>query len=137
MTDDTSTADPRFAKRLLEAAMQRGGEIELNELVQLFPDRERFGDIVPALRLLSKEGKGRFVLGRRGASTRFICTPAVVERRAKGGTSTRESSPGSSPLKQYEFPVRRGIIADLRLPHDLTKAEAERLSRFILAIPFD
>lgn len=42
----------------------------------------------------------------------------------------------STPVQTVNFPIplRPGVIAQVKIPHDLTKDEAERISRVVLAL---
>ena len=39
-------------------------------------------------------------------------------------------------LLEHSFYIRKGLLASLRLPADVTKAEIERLCQCLQAIPF-
>jgi hypothetical protein len=144
---DSGSVDRKFAKKLLREAVSSGGEIRLDDLASRFPDADRYRDILPALRSLEEGGKGRFIVGRKQHPSRFICDPSQIstsnererpnEQETVAGTSMQRASPATSDLKTYEFALRRGVIVQLRLPTDLSKSEAERLSQIILAMPFE
>lgn len=60
--------------------------------------------------------------------------PAAGSSEPSGHATTPASRPSTI---EYPFPVRAGLIAMLRLPVDLTKAEGRRLAAFIDSLAID
>jgi hypothetical protein len=137
--------DMRLRRQLLEAAVLSGGEVTLEDLVRQFANRDRYQELIPALRSLEEQGSGRFIVGRKGHATRFVCADGVMSRRR--GDSERQPPPppavsarrtgSEQELKTYEIGLQGGGLAELKLPIHLTKTDAERLSRIILAMAVD
>jgi hypothetical protein len=143
---DTS-ADPKLARRLLQSVVDEGGTATLEALMDQFSGHDRYRDVVPALKLLQEQGKGKFVVGRKKHPSRFICDDRVLTRhQVKSESDGTDGDEDASRVRNarsvppvgflsHSFPLRRSLVVSLRLPTDITKAEAERLSQFILSIP--
>ena len=57
---------------------------------------------------------------------------AVRKERGKTVTGpTRRDEPGDSNFIVYPFPIRKGVVASLSLPADMTISEAKRMGAFI------
>jgi hypothetical protein len=129
--------NPIVAK-LFERGPKRGDEYSVDDLLAELRNVSR-AELVPALKELEGAGFGRFSAGRRGWPSRFAWdeTPPLSAAAASGAalTKSRVSKRGSS-LLTHDLHVRPGVVAKLMLPADLTRAEAERLAQFLLAIPF-
>lgn len=98
------------------------------------------------LRQLERLGGGRVVVGRGGASTRFhwyadmreVARLALEKRRAERAGAPPASpsrAPDRSVMMRHAFPLRADLMLPIDLPRDLTLEEAERLARFVLALP--
>ncbi len=103
-------------------------------------------DLVRILKTLADIGCGDFVTGRRGWPSRFVWgTEMIVVGRVAAGED--------QPIEQIEqetdeegttrdflthaFYLRPDVSVEIELPTDLDRDEAERLARFITALPFD
>lgn len=68
-------------------------------------------------------------------------TPESIQSYRSNFRRTVELSLGDSPVQPtegwftYRFPIRDGVVAEMRLPTDLTVAEARRLATLITALP--
>lgn len=95
-------------------------------------------DAVEALKQLSMEGLGRFVVGR-GSSGNF---PTRLEWGASGYKHLYkdiEATPSHNRSNQrsyldYTLPLDATSDAFLRVPRDLSEAEAERIAMFIASL---
>jgi hypothetical protein len=116
------------------------------------------GEIVALFRELNELGAGEFKLGRRGSKTRieWHYSQSSLGRIAQGAASQPESIDptdlddddtetaeieGSDSSHgewiSHSFQLRADLRITLNLPTDITAKEAERLSGFILQVPFD
>lgn len=123
-------------QRLQDLRHQFSQEITVEELMATFPVSER-KDAVGLLQRADRRGLGRFVLGRGSNKTRLIWKE-LQETPESAGEPDLEAA--SSRLARasldYVFPLAEFNV-QIRLPRDLSAAEAERIARFIasLAMP--
>ena len=113
-------------------------------------------DVVGVLKELENLGCGTFVIGRRGAASRFQWRVQMTSlgRTARGeGTdvvalSADEALPKDDEAAEpqdavaegsirHSFNLRPGYSITLELPRDFTTREAARLSEFVKTLPFD
>ena len=107
----------------------------------------------PAIGLLQKlaeAGLGTFVVGRRGAKTRIVWEyklpdigaaasgavqhlHKVKDEEVEDGEEEGESN--EALMIEHLFNLRTGLRITVSLPRDLTQREAERLARFVEALP--
>ncbi len=95
---------------------------------------------------------GRLVEGRRGKRTRFVWDSNLTDvAHAAAGQDVKigdapmpgntEAAPDSESqnegLLEHPYRLRKNLDLRLRLPSDLTKAEAARLAAFVQTLPFD
>jgi hypothetical protein len=114
--------------------------------------RSRRSAILEFFRRLEALGAGRLIVGRGGKKTRFRWEDAVsiseVAGVARGGSPDQgglaEARVTLAPTARAErsriehrFALRTDFTVHLDLPADLTPAEADRLSTFVQALPFD
>jgi len=118
------------------------------------------GEVIKFFQKLGELGCGHLVWGRRGGKTRFVWgsnltdvskaaagqdikigdapTPAEVEEAeeeaANGALGALQED---NDLVEHPFRLRKDLAVRLRLPADLTKAEATRLAAFIQTLPFE
>jgi hypothetical protein len=100
------------------------------------------GDVIEVLRRLEALGCGRYVVGRRGHSSRFEWKVSMVsagqyaaaERDDIAKLADDVGEEGESTRK-HPFNLRRDMKIELELPVDLTPAEAERVAKFVLTLP--
>ncbi|MCZ2847460.1 hypothetical protein [Modestobacter sp. VKM Ac-2978] len=64
-------------------------------------------------------------------------TPSPSEQPPTQAAPPLQSTAEADGLIEYPFPVRPGLRAKLRLPEDLTPAEADRVAAFIKTLAFD
>lgn len=103
------------------------------------------GDVIKVLQRLETLGCGHFVAGRKGHPSRFEWSVGLVDvgRVAAGEAVKIEPAPAneaeepSDDLLEHHFRLRKELDLPLRLPADLTAAEAARLAAFIQTLPFD
>lgn len=104
------------------------------------------GDIVDLYQELEKLNFGKFIIGRRGRSSRFAWTvsivsvgkaaagePQVIAAAAEPGVAAAEVS----ETLAHTYHLRRDTPVTIELPTDLTRQEAERLAAFIKTLPMD
>ena len=106
-------------------------------------------EIVKFFKLLQDFGAGELIVGRKGHSSRFrwqvdsinLSTIDVSfdkpETPKINGTSDILGTSGPTVLITHRFQLRADLVVEIKLPADLTTAEAGRLGQFINAIPFD
>lgn len=111
--------------------------------------RSHRGAVVRMFKHMETLGLGHFINGRRGASSRFEWTVGMVEaaRAASGEANIEDMNVADYEIEDGELEVKDGVIEHsfvlrrgeepitITLPEDLTPLEAERLSRFISALP--
>lgn len=113
------------------------------------------GEVIKFFQKLEELGCGHLVWGRRGKKTRFVWGSNLTEvSKAAAGqdikigvvpTATEvedaEAEGANAELDddlvEHPFRLRKELDVRLRLPDDLTKAEAARLAAFIQTLPFD
>ncbi len=116
--------------------------IEVDRLEQLLPDVTR-AEIIDVFRKLDELGFGRFVVGRRGASSRFereVSLPSLGRAAAgRGAVIAAPDDPDDAEddLICHQYRLRPTFTAQIHLPADLTAKEAERLASFIQTLPFE
>ena len=66
----------------------------------------------------------------------YHLTEAGKLRRRRKWSTEPIPDDGLVPMIAYEFPLREDVRARVRLPEDLTEAEAERLCGMIRALAF-
>lgn len=114
-------------------------------------------DIVSLLRGLEEAGCGRFVVGRRGAPSRFEWTVSLrsvglaatsgsdevdqIDRDADESDGEEQANVSdeleNSNSISHSFVLRPDFRVMLELPVDLTAREARRLAEFLRTLPFD
>jgi hypothetical protein len=103
--------------------------------------------VIEFFRKLEETGAGRLMVGRKGRKTRF-CWDEGTTLTEVGSTasSPNGSHPSAQPshdaahqvtLLSHSYNLRADFTVGLRLPSDLTRSEAKRLSEFILTLPFE
>ena len=94
---------------------------------------------------------GRLLVGRRGKPTRFVWSVPMLEVAAAAAgagkmsappnngnaTETVRQSPTQSDMVSFQFVLRPGLVVRFDLPHDFSQIEADRLCKFIKALPLD
>ena len=103
------------------------------------------GDVIKVLQRLEKLGCVQFVAGRKGHPSRFEWAVGLVDvgRAAAGEAVKIEPAPmngtdePADDLLEHHFRLRKELDVPLRLPADLTAAEAARLAAFIQTLPFE
>ena len=79
----------------------------------------------------------------RPAKTPNEQTGREKTRRSIRSTERHDETPGPSDgipsvaLIEYPFPLREGVVARLKLPRDISLAEAKRLHGFMIALAID
>jgi hypothetical protein len=101
--------------------------------------------VINVLRRLEEEyDLGKFIKGSQGHPSRFLFTPPLnalkVALAATGAPEEEvpdEVVTGDDDLAEHTFRLRADLQITLKLPEDITFAEAKRLSAWIRAIPPD
>lgn len=138
------------ARKILDAVASRGNDVGETP-VELFIDELALdrASVIDALRQLGDVGCGEFVVGRRGAPSRFrwtLSTAALADRLAALDGDESLAAPvaveraveeATGPLWPHRFQLRPDLVIELRLPRDLTAREAARLGKFIESLPFE
>ena len=105
-----------------------------------------YSEIVELFREFDDLGLGTFVVGRRGAKTRFDWKYDVksLARIATGEADEAEDVPEDAQeddegedMLEHSFNLRPELTVILRLPENFTTGEAERLSGWIRSLPFN
>lgn len=102
--------------------------------------------VISAFRELQECGCGQFVTGRRGWPSRLVWSTAMISvgRTASGEQDEieqfeedAEKDVNDHNWLTHSFHLRPEITLEFELPSDLTAGDAQRLARFIEALPFD
>jgi hypothetical protein len=117
--------------------------VEVGRLEEILPDLTR-GEIVDVFKKLAEFGCGSFLVGRRGAASRFVWDVSLrsVGKAAMGqGTveavsEETDEEDGPMPSIRHEFSLRPDFRVQIELPANLTAREAARLADFIRTLPF-
>lgn len=89
---------------------------------------------------------GQFVPGRRGWPSRFVWSTAMISvgRTAAGEQEAVEEFPEETHEVEedsfwltHSFHLRPDVTLELEFPADLTSQEAQRIARFVEALPFE
>jgi hypothetical protein len=117
--------------------------IEVARLEEILPDLSR-GEIVDVFKKLAELGFGSFLVGRRGAASRFVWDVSLcsVGRAAMGQGTVKAVSEEPDEEERptltirHEFSLRPDFKAQIELPVNLTAREAARLADFLRTLPF-
>ena len=135
---------------------QEGKELAVKNFSGLLDTRD--AKVVKVMKDLQKAGFGRFFSGRRGRPSRLIWSwgstseLSAPRSRSRQAPSPRRPGPSgvmddaplqslkrpqdeSDGLHRIEYRLRKDFSVELTLPADISAEEAERLSKFILALP--
>lgn len=86
----------------------------------------------------SRKGDG---LGNGGRSSRGHDAGSAARSSPSPGAGEEQGDVNFTPLPpgliEFPFPLRPGLLVRLQLPEDLTKAEAERIARYVEALSQD
>lgn len=104
--------------------------------------------IIELFRRLEALGAGKLIVGRGRKKSRFhwvrqlsMLEAAAAARagRATASAETRsmEEQAGRLPVLLHQFALRQDFLVRIQLPTDFTAPEADRLSTFIQALPFE
>lgn len=105
-----------------------------------------YSEIVELFRSFERLKLGRFLVGRRGAETRFDWDydAKSLARIATGESDEPEGVAADAPeddegeeMLEHSFNLRPDLTVALKLPENFTPREAERLSGWIKSLPFD
>jgi len=92
------------------------------------------GYVIAALKALAKLGLGTFKTGRRGKPSRM--TWVDKPRNIGPGFGIDRSASESIPRTvEHEIALRPDVFAKIRIPSDITPAEAARICEFLRLIP--
>ncbi len=106
------------------------------------------GDIIRVFKELESTGCGIFKAGRKGYESRFewrvssksvgqVAAGESNEIEAEVPPAGENADEAAEQLVDHSYRLRPSLQLALALPPDLTPAEAERLARFILTLPFE
>ena len=103
-------------------------------------------DVIKVFRELQECGCGNFLVGRRGATSRFEWDVEMVgvgqaaaretEQVEEVSLEEAEEEDGDNNLFEHTFRLRIDQSVTMELPKDLTSQEAARMARFIETLPF-
>lgn len=105
-------------------------------------------EVVELFKQLDETTIGTFVIGRRGAQSRFEWAVRLTDVGYAYAGEIEEVEPASQndlqdetvldeQLVEHEYRLRPDLKVVLSLPSNLTKREAERLSSYIATLPYD
>lgn len=143
------------AKRVIDHMAQRskGNKLEVDVLQKRISLSR--SELVFAFRQLEAIGVGRFIVGRRGSTSRFetnrppaeIAGVAKGERAELGGAQEEEetfpdssessASSGAETALRHVWVLRPSPLVKIEIPYDITSAEAERLIAFVKSLPVE
>ena len=93
--------------------------------------------VVEGFQELERVGAGKFVVGRRGKHSRFQWKVGLDTDMTPTTRAQVRAGDDSPAMLEHTFHVRPGVVATFKLPDDISRSEAERLSQLLLAIPFE
>lgn len=108
-------------------------------------------DVIDVLKQLENFNCGKFVVGRRGAPSRFewdvemiglgnaargMETKIVRLNEGEKHTDDHDEEEDVPPMIEHRYTLRPDLPVTLSLPANLTEKEAARLSEFIKTLPF-
>jgi hypothetical protein len=120
-------------ERALQILKGEGHEVSRQQIISVFKG-------------LADCNCGQFVKGRRGWPSRFVWAVAMISvgRAATGEQEEVEQFPeettepeGERHWLTHHFHLRPDVTLQVDLPADLTPKEAQRIARFVEALPFD
>lgn len=93
-------------------------------------------EMVWHLKDLAESGMGTFRNGRRGRPSRIMWKrkPSLSTLPTVENAQAMDDTP---KMLDYPLVIRPGVEARITLPHDLTSAEAKRVSQFVESLPLD
>ena len=106
-------------------------------------------EIVKLLKGFDSMGFGNFIVGRKGNDSRITWDfhPQSIGSVANRKSSTLYGVPSSldsydggmedEGLNEHSFLLRPELTIEIVLPHDFSKSDADRLSRWLQTIPFE
>jgi len=100
--------------------------LDLDQVLDTFTTRTRDD--------LSRTSIATYDIAFRRAVHRFV---AYTDGQRGWDRDERPAPAGETRLLAHSLPLRPGLVIRLRLPADLTAAEAHRLTRFIRALAHD
>lgn len=74
---------------------------------------------------------------RRTATSDGVLPTTAGKTADEDADRTSQESVPDPGMVTYPYPVRPGILAQLKLPEDLTSREAERIARFVASLAFE
>lgn len=117
--------------RILKVLREEGHDISRSDIIEVFREFE-------------KEKLGNFVIGRRGWSSRFVWSMAIVSagKAATGESEEVEELPpqpeeDSEELVTHKYRLRSDFTLELKIPADLSVTESKRLSLFVRSLPIE
>ncbi|MCI5047916.1 MAG: hypothetical protein MRY59_10465 [Aquisalinus sp.] len=134
------------ARNFFDWYQSRGrGSRETKARVAAERTEQDYSDIVELFRSLEDMDLGRFLVGRRGAETRFYWEYDVksIAEIAVGEADSPEDFSRDTPIDdesedmlKHAFNLRPNMTVTLKLPENFTQHEAERLAAWIKSLPF-
>lgn len=104
-------------------------------------------DVIAAFRLLENSECGKYVEGRHGWKSRFVWSvkSKLVAGAAQGTETTaaliaedqQEDEFTDDGMIEHSYILRPDLTVSIELPADLSRIEAQRLSRFIDSLSFE
>ena len=118
--------------------------IEVDRLEQIHPDVTRT-EIIDILKKLDEFGLGHFLVGRRGAASRFewdvtmqsVGKAALGEGVIEDVSGELDDEDAFPQTVHHEYRLRADFTAHIELPLDLSTREAVRLADFLKTLPFN
>ena len=135
------------------AEQEHQGAIDVETIKNVIRNQNRVDAIIVAQEM-EKIGVGKFVIGRRGASTRLEWRfrsdsvgqvargdidelVSLASEDEAGEESTINETSASAGYIVHSFRLRPEESVSFKLPSDLSQMEASRLSDFIKSLPFE
>ena len=92
-----------------------------------------YNEFLKLLEELGRLGVGKYILGRKGAATRFVWDKPMLE--VARIASSKEGA-ASVSTKEYSFSIRPEWNVVVELPISLTQKEADRFGDFIKTLAY-
>jgi hypothetical protein len=142
-----SSADFKVALDYFASRERNWRETKINRFRKNLNDEGKGisrGEAIALFRRLEELGCGNFVVGRRGSESRFrwsvgfidVGQAAAGETEEIDTTAPLDAVDPADDLLEHKFLLRKDLHVPIRLPADLTTAEASRLAAYVQTLPF-
>jgi len=94
-----------------------------------------YNDFLAMLKLLQTLGYGKYIVGRKGGTTRFVWDQPMLDV-ARIATAQVGAPATTVTTKEHVFSVRPDWNISIEVPLNLTQKEADRLGDFVKTLAY-